>query len=268
MSDTTDSYRTSKRSLAGEETRYEGSYATDQSREQYRRRHGDEEMRSAHQTDDRYGDSDRRSGGGRRDDDSRGHRSYDDRSRDSYRSAGSYEERPRYDRDRRDAPRRDDRGGGGGGGGRSFEDEVPPQVSSIHHGRVVTIKPFGAFVELPGYRRHGLLHISQISTSRVERVEDALNPNDSVWVKVLSVDMQRKLSLSMKYIDQTTGADQDPDNSQQQSRGGRGGGGGGGGRGGGDYGGRGGGGDYGGSGDYAGRSSSSSSAYEPRSPSP
>jgi polyribonucleotide nucleotidyltransferase len=59
---------------------------------------------------------------------------------------------------------------------------------------------FGAFVTiLPG--RDGLVHISQISNDRVERVSDVLNEGDAVRVKVLEVDRQGRVRLSMKDLD-------------------------------------------------------------------
>ena len=59
---------------------------------------------------------------------------------------------------------------------------------------------FGAFVTiLPG--RDGLGHISQISNDRVERVADMLNEGDLVKVKVLEVDRQGRVRLSMKDLD-------------------------------------------------------------------
>ncbi len=75
-------------------------------------------------------------------------------------------------------------GEGGGGGGRGFGrgpppggygdrggpprgqpsgSEEPPEVGSIHHATVVSVRPFGAFVELPGFRKQGLVHHSQVS---------------------------------------------------------------------------------------------------------
>src|SRR5579875_65033 len=67
----------------------------------------------------------------------------------------------------------------------------------IHHGKVRKIVDFGAFVEiLPG--TDGLLHISQISTERIRRVEDVLHEGDEINVKVLDVDRSGKIRLSMR----------------------------------------------------------------------
>jgi polyribonucleotide nucleotidyltransferase len=71
------------------------------------------------------------------------------------------------------------------------------QVGEIYLGKVVRIVPFGAFIELmPG--RDGLLHISQISRERIERVEDALQLGDEIEVRVIEIDPQGKVRLSRK----------------------------------------------------------------------
>lgn len=71
-------------------------------------------------------------------------------------------------------------------------------VGSIHEAKVVRTATFGAFVQLePGVE--GLVHISQLSHSRVGKTEDAVTPGDIVNVKVLSYDLEnKKISLSMK----------------------------------------------------------------------
>jgi len=74
------------------------------------------------------------------------------------------------------------------------------EVGRIYEGRVARLMDFGAFVTiLPG--RDGLVHISQISNDRVERVSDVLNEGDAVRVKVLEVDRQGRVRLSMKDLD-------------------------------------------------------------------
>jgi polyribonucleotide nucleotidyltransferase len=70
------------------------------------------------------------------------------------------------------------------------------EVGRIYDGRVVKLMDFGAFVTiLPG--RDGLVHISQISHERVENVSDKLSEGESVRVKVLEVDKQGRIRLSM-----------------------------------------------------------------------
>jgi polyribonucleotide nucleotidyltransferase len=73
------------------------------------------------------------------------------------------------------------------------------EVGVIYEGRVARLMDFGAFVTiLPG--RDGLLHISQISEERVEKVSDKLTEGDVVKVKVLEVDRQGRIRLSMKAV--------------------------------------------------------------------
>ena len=74
------------------------------------------------------------------------------------------------------------------------------EVGRIYEGKVARLMDFGAFVTiLPG--RDGLVHISQISDERVERVSDKLNEGDVVRVKVLEIDRQGRIRLSMRSID-------------------------------------------------------------------
>jgi polyribonucleotide nucleotidyltransferase len=75
------------------------------------------------------------------------------------------------------------------------------QEGAVYDGKVVKLMDFGAFVNiLPG--RDGLVHISQISHERVEKVSDKLREGDQVRVKVLEVDRQGRIRLSMKVIEQ------------------------------------------------------------------
>jgi polyribonucleotide nucleotidyltransferase len=74
------------------------------------------------------------------------------------------------------------------------------EVGRIYQGKVARLMDFGAFVTiLPG--RDGLVHISQISNERVERVSDKLKEGDVVRVKVLEVDRQGRVRLSMRDVD-------------------------------------------------------------------
>jgi polyribonucleotide nucleotidyltransferase len=74
------------------------------------------------------------------------------------------------------------------------------EVGRIYEGRVARLMDFGAFVTiLPG--KDGLVHISQISDERVERVSDKLKEGDVVRVKVLEVDRQGRVRLSMRNVD-------------------------------------------------------------------
>ena len=74
------------------------------------------------------------------------------------------------------------------------------EVGMIYEGKVARLMDFGAFVTiLPG--RDGLVHISQISDERVEKVSDKLTEGDVVRVKVLEIDKQGRIRLSMKAIE-------------------------------------------------------------------
>ena len=76
-----------------------------------------------------------------------------------------------------------------------------PEVGKIYKGKVVSIKDFGAFVNiLPGI--DGMLHISQISEKRLDKVEDALHLGDVIKVRLESIDDKGRLSLSMRHVEQ------------------------------------------------------------------
>ncbi len=75
----------------------------------------------------------------------------------------------------------------------------------IYEGKVVKLMDFGAFVTIsPG--KDGLVHVSQISNDRVEKVSDVLKEGDVVKVKVLEVDKQGRIRLSMKAVEEGEGA--------------------------------------------------------------
>jgi polyribonucleotide nucleotidyltransferase len=72
-----------------------------------------------------------------------------------------------------------------------------PEVGRIYDGKVVSIKDFGAFVNiLPGI--DGMVHISQLSDQRVEKVEDVLTMGETIKVKLMGIDEKGRLSLSVK----------------------------------------------------------------------
>ncbi len=74
------------------------------------------------------------------------------------------------------------------------------EVGKTYEGKVVRLMDFGAFVTiLPG--KDGLVHISQISDERVEKVSDKLSEGDTVKVKVLEIDRQGRVRLSMKDVE-------------------------------------------------------------------
>ncbi len=74
-----------------------------------------------------------------------------------------------------------------------------PQVDKIYEGKVVKIMDFGAFVSITP-NQDGLVHISQISQKRVNNVADVLTEGDQVKVKVLEVDKQGRVKLTMKDL--------------------------------------------------------------------
>src|SRR5690606_9115034 len=75
-----------------------------------------------------------------------------------------------------------------------------PEVGRVYEGKVVSIKDFGAFVNiLPG--TDGMVHISQLSDERVERVEDVLKEGQIVKAKLIGIDERGRLSLSIKDVE-------------------------------------------------------------------
>jgi len=81
-----------------------------------------------------------------------------------------------------------------------------PEVGKVYNGKVVNIVDFGAFVNFMG-GKDGLVHVSEIRNERVENVRDALAEGQEVKVKVLEVDPRGKVRLSMRVVDQETGAE-------------------------------------------------------------
>ena len=81
-----------------------------------------------------------------------------------------------------------------------------PEVGKIYTGKVVNLVDFGAFVNFMG-GRDGLVHVSEIKNERVEKVSDVLSEGQQVKVKVLEIDQRGKVRLSMRVVDQETGAE-------------------------------------------------------------
>ena len=79
-----------------------------------------------------------------------------------------------------------------------------PEVGVIYEGTVVKAVDFGAFVNFFG-PRDGLVHISQMAPTRVEKVSDVVKEGDKVKVKLLGFDDRGKVRLSMKHVNQETG---------------------------------------------------------------
>ena len=81
-----------------------------------------------------------------------------------------------------------------------------PEIGVIYNGKVVKTAEFGAFVNFLG-SRDGLVHISELKQGRVAKTTDVVNMGDAVKVKVLGFDDRGKVKLSMRVVDQETGAD-------------------------------------------------------------
>ncbi len=81
-----------------------------------------------------------------------------------------------------------------------------PEIGEVYTGKVVKTVDFGAFVNFLG-ARDGLVHISELAPQRVGKVTDVVNVGDTVKVKCLGIDDRGKVKLSMKSVDQVTGAD-------------------------------------------------------------
>ena len=81
-----------------------------------------------------------------------------------------------------------------------------PEPGTIYDGTVVKVMDFGAFVNFFG-AKDGLVHISQLAASRVNKVTDVVKEGDKVKVKLLGMDERGKVRLSMKAVDQATGED-------------------------------------------------------------
>ena len=85
---------------------------------------------------------------------------------------------------------------------KSITDE--PEAGVIYQGTVVKTVDFGAFVNFFG-PKDGLVHISQLTPTRVDKTTDVVKEGDKVWVKLLGFDDRGKVRLSMKVVDQETG---------------------------------------------------------------
>jgi len=80
------------------------------------------------------------------------------------------------------------------------------EVGKIYDGKVVNIVDFGAFVNFMG-GKDGLVHVSEMKNERVERPGDVVTEGQEVVVKVLEIDPRGKVRLSMRVVDQETGAE-------------------------------------------------------------
>jgi polyribonucleotide nucleotidyltransferase len=81
-----------------------------------------------------------------------------------------------------------------------------PEIGVIYNGKVVKTADFGAFVNFLG-SKDGLVHVSELRQERVQKTTDVVNVGDAVKVKVIGFDDRGKVKLSMRVVDQATGAD-------------------------------------------------------------
>jgi polyribonucleotide nucleotidyltransferase len=94
-----------------------------------------------------------------------------------------------------------------------------PEIGVIYNGKVVKTADFGAFVNFLG-SKDGLVHISELTQGRVGKTTDVVNQGDAVKVKVIGFDERGKVKLSMRVVDQVTGADMTDQVGAKPARGG------------------------------------------------
>jgi len=95
------------------------------------------------------------------------------------------------------------------------------EVGKIYDGKVVNIVDFGAFVNFMG-GKDGLVHVSEMRNERVEKPTDVVSEGQEVKVKVLEIDPRGKVRLSMRVVDQETGAELEDTRPPREDRGPRG----------------------------------------------
>jgi polyribonucleotide nucleotidyltransferase len=81
-----------------------------------------------------------------------------------------------------------------------------PEIGLVYSGKVVKTVDFGAFVNFMG-AKDGLVHISELAPERVGKTTDVVNVGDEVKVKLIGIDDRGKVKLSLRAVDQATGAD-------------------------------------------------------------
>ena len=94
------------------------------------------------------------------------------------------------------------------------------EVGKIYDGKVVNIVDFGAFVNFMG-GKDGLVHVSEMRNERVEKPTDVVSEGQEVKVKVLEIDQRGKVRLSMRVVDQETGAELEDTRPPREPRGDR-----------------------------------------------
>jgi ATP-dependent RNA helicase DHX8/PRP22 len=179
------------------------------------------ERRDDNRNGSRWNDRDGANGRGRDDSRRDGQDRYDrggERGSDRDGNRGGDRER----RPRDDSRDRNDRGRGNYGGRsdsppakRSKPMSSEPELYGIYEGKITNILDFGCFVELEGFnRKEGLVHVAQVQQGMVRDLKAVVKRGQRVKVKVISIT-GNKMALSMKEVDQNTGADLLPERSKE-----------------------------------------------------
>ncbi|XP_048727089.1 zinc finger CCHC domain-containing protein 17-like [Ostrea edulis] len=95
----------------------------------------------------------------------------------------------------------------------SDSSEAMPELHSLFYGEVSSVQQYGVFIKIPGFKKQGLVHKSQMSKVRVDDPSEMLATGEKVYCKVISIE-NNKVGLSMKVVNQTTGQDEDSANVQ------------------------------------------------------
>lgn len=91
------------------------------------------------------------------------------------------------------------------------------QIGDIYKGKVINVKPYGAFVSF-GNNRKGLIHISHISDSFVNDINDFICQGDKLNVKILNIDKNGKIALTIKDVEQDPKQAEENDQFQESPR--------------------------------------------------
>lgn len=89
-----------------------------------------------------------------------------------------------------------------------------PDLNYIFNGEVASVTDYGVFIKIPGFKKQGLVHKSQMSNARIDDPSEMLSIHEKVYCKVIAITDEGKISLSMKSVNQTNGKDLDPNNIQ------------------------------------------------------
>lgn len=90
------------------------------------------------------------------------------------------------------------------------------KLNQIFLGEIASVQNYGAFVRIPGCSVQGLIHKSQVSSAHVDNVAEILQKGERVWCKIISIGDDGKIGLSMKYVNQGSGTDLDPNGVELQ----------------------------------------------------